>query len=269
MASNTDEIYILDTNILYNATVYNYLKTYQADSEEFAKIRKKGLQSLKFISDHKDKIRILDAVWTEFLGVYLQKNIDYSNYAVWYNKKFSAINKTFRDLMVNGVSFVSIKERKSYLSLYTTTQDLTQTPLDSGLVKMLNKNSGQRIIRLKNDLASAEENNNTEKINEINETLRRVTNGAAFKVFDGIDGVIAAYSVIYAKQNKTKQIILITDDNNLRIAVSHYHKIYKMLNDTFKWPENCDAKPIWKFRNNTPLPETPKKLRRLEKKQYN
>ncbi len=112
------EIYILDTNILF------YIADYHA---EFKKNKARNKKAKEFYSQLGSQIYILDLVWAEFLGGFLHKNINFKDYQFWYRNRRSAVEEMYLNLVREDINYISIKDRKEYQDVFELAREFSNS----------------------------------------------------------------------------------------------------------------------------------------------
>ncbi len=232
--SNTK--YFLDTNIISNAVKHCSLEIRGEEDKDWGWKLKRDFN---FIKNNAKNIKILDLVWCEFLGIYLQKEVDFLDYSSWYKGRFEAMAKIFGILQNKGGDpMIKINDHTDYLKLFSTTLALTQAKLNDGLIECFAGNKNEIIEKLSKTIENATDENKKKKLQD---DLDRHLKSHSHKIFDGIDGIITVYAALYANKHQDEEVFIITDDNPLRIAINYYQKNELSIGE-LNFPKNLKAK---------------------------
>ena len=229
----TKTTYILDSNVFVNAAKHCYLKILGEQDKQWGWKLKRDFN---FIKHEAKNIKILDLVLSEFLGVYMQKEIDFYNYNIWYQNRLAAMGQV--SLLLQKQNYVNIKDSPVYLELFTTAFNLTSHKLNAKLINKCGYEKEKNITYFTNKLERAI---SPKEIKKWTDALKRHKSIYSNKIFDGIDGIITAYAMLYANANKNEDVIIVTDDRSLITAISCYQK-NKLNIGNDKFPANLQVK---------------------------
>ena len=210
MSNKKDRLYILDTNVLFYMAGY-YLKGKHKTVY--------NIEAMNLYRNAKDKICIVDLVWTEFLGVYLQKNINYNDYQLWYRKRYDILTKLFaklfKDKAKGQVNYISIKENDKYEDVFEMARSFSNYLHVNQLVEEIIEKS---IEGLEKQIEwSVRQGKKKQKV-YYEEKLERIK--SEYKILDGIDSALVVYAHLIQKAKQDKEVILVTDDKGLKNAVN-------------------------------------------------
>ena len=219
---NKEKAYVLDTNILFNMAIYHL-----DNQDNNWRVRK----AKEFYSKAGERIYILDLVWAEFLGSFLHKNIDFNKYQLWYRNRRTAIEKMYASLVKNNASYIGIGDSKKYNKLFELTRKFSNSIHSNKIAQKINKYDKDI---LKEKIRQAELKANLRVKNNLERTLKRI-NEETRKIFDGIDAAVAVYAYLISKADESNDVILITEDKSLEVAVDYCYKNKYKFFEGGKW----------------------------------
>ena len=155
------------------------------------------------------QIEIPKIVWSEFLGVWFHKDIDFETYDSWFDKRYNCFAQAFKFIKELGIGFYDEKSI-DYNTVFSLSEKLTSNRMPrvlvDGLVKALSEDIKQ--IELKLNTASYKDN--------LERALRRNQRYLnAGKMLDGMDSLLVAYSYVVANNNADKAILVCSCDKSL------------------------------------------------------
>jgi hypothetical protein len=211
------ETWILDTNILFLWLAHRSgIPPY--DDYEIER-RQAAVRLVESPTRQADKIVIPAIVWIELCGLFLQKDIDPFDYALWRRKRQSALAPLTCLLFQDTQHPLCIGEEPLPHELAHFLCNLEATP--------------QTIERWQNQRERAEANGKQKVI----------------KGLDGIDSAILAYAWSYAAQKlareQREQVFLITDDRGLGHTLNDLRKRRISFADQ-AFPQNLSYLPLLK-----------------------
>ena len=204
------QMFVIDTNVL------EYMVTYQLP-KRYSDYRTK--QCAKIYQKRKNDIYILDLIWTEFLGVCLHKGINFNNYEVWYRNRRSAVEKLYRDLVVNDVNYIKVADKDNYSKLFEVAHNFADSLHLDGFAEKLKKD---QLNSLQGKRRRAMRQHNQSRANDLKYKIDKIKTDA--KLFDGIDGALAAYTYLVAEEYPEREVILVTGDKSLQMTLEYCRK---------------------------------------------
>ena len=232
---NKEEAFILDTSILMYVAYYNL-----PNKEDNSNWRYRTANY--FYEQKADNIYILDIAWVEFLGAFLQKRIDFSNYELWYRKRASIIENLFSQFIRNKINYIRQSDQQEYSKVFSLAREIASYSHAGGIAKEVNH---RRIEGLKEGLAKAKYVGNKSWQQSMEQKIEQKKE--MDKVFDGMDSALVAYSNLFSKLNPDKDIIFVTADVNIKNAIEYCNEINFGRYLSEDW--NIDVSGLREFKN--------------------
>lgn len=228
---NSNTVYILDTNILWDITTLFSNKP-KENVEKILKFFKKKTNE-KFI--------ILDLVWTEFATSIFQYGFPFDNYKHWYNQRETAFWKVFNRLKkvanvseIRAVDICLEKEKEKEIEI-----EYVELAGEISLVKYSSEFVNDFYNEIKKKLEATKSKYNS-LINNDYATLDFIKRQERFlksgKFLDGKDPWILSLSLIYYKNNSNSNVRILTSDKFFEKAGNHICKNIDYYNIPIKIP---------------------------------
>jgi len=212
--SKTGSIYIPDTNILFAMVSHiatdNAIRPYwQLDA------------AIEFMEYFRSDVHILDLVLAEFHGVFLHKQIDFSDYDLQYRDRLSLMEKVFKRILDSRMKLISLDRHDLYRKVFRRALALTRMPLPGTLVAQLRASAEQRPVRP----APSRPGQNTSR-------------ASGCKALDGMDSAIAAYASLVGAASPERMVTILTLDMPLATALQYFKTHRSPLEEGCSWPGN-------------------------------
>ncbi len=232
-----NKIYLPDTNLLYNL----------AESIVYPSHSLRGWHknAKSFWNRYGRQIEIPSLVWTEFSGVWFQKNINLEDYDKWFQDRLSIFNQTYLILKKNKTGLCDESDL-SYKDIMSCASIITSQKMPAGLIQQI-------ISRLQNTIKSCQksiDNNSlsSAKVKEAQAALNR--NKQLFikgKILDGLDSVIVVFAYEFAKKHRDKKIIVVSGDKFMVDTMQYLHKHNSIKLGNYEIPGNVSARLPYKI----------------------
>lgn len=207
---NKKRMFILDTNMIPLLLPEVY------PNKDVWKIKTMS----KFFERFNNEVFILDIVWTEFLGIFLQKGIDFNDYHKWYRDRVEYLTKVIAKFTKKSFQYIFISDKSEYSDLFNQSIDLATYPIDLKLIEKLKNASEQRIKMHKNNY---EKSNDFSEKSQSEAHIKRLEKDS--KLFDGIDSAIVIYAKIISEIHQDTEVYVVSDDWGVINGIKFFKEI--------------------------------------------
>lgn len=228
MKKQVDYKIILDTNILYELT-----RRYTGFADG------KVIHIERILRNHCANILVPDLVWAEFSAAFFQKGFPYEDYAKWYDNRLTAFIQVYRTINIDAkAEYLRIANLNSIKSV-----DYLELAREIAAIKFSEDYIKKENARMLNIIKEAQDRTEPKSAQEekqrcefIERQEHQLRKG---KLLDGMDAQIFSAAVLYALQNRERNVYILTLDKFFKSAASHvcshicfYDKICSLLSSS-------------------------------------